>query len=120
MTKYDPHTSWLALQDKAAATNNATHKALLTEVAKHMEAEIKGQLEPLMATLQPEPIYHFWQIGGQKMILEGYDAVAGFYSNMFTTGGQQFQVICDKIIVDDLGGHYRRSGATGVRDPNIA
>ncbi|MEM7101178.1 MAG: nuclear transport factor 2 family protein [Pseudomonadota bacterium] len=103
MMKFDPHNSWLALRDKASNTNNTDHKALLNEVANHMEAEITGQLEPLMATLDPDPIYHFWRVGGQNMILQGYEAVAGFYSNMFTTGGQQFQVVCDRIFVDSTG-----------------
>ena len=103
MTRFDPHASWLALQDRAEHTDNPTHKALLQEVANHMEAEITGQLEPLMATLDPDPIYHFWRVGGENMVLQGYEAVAGFYSNMFATGGQQFQVVCDRIFVDDGG-----------------
>ena len=101
--RFDPHNSWLALREKADQTDNATHKTLLLEVANHMEAEITGQLEPLMATLDPNPIYHFWRVGGENMILQGYEAVAGFYSNMFATGGQQFQVVCDRIFVDDTG-----------------
>jgi hypothetical protein len=99
--KIEPHASWLALRERAASETNPRHKTLLTEVANHMEAEIKGQLEPLMATLTAQPVYHFWRVGPENMVLEGYDAVAGFYSNMFTTGGQQFQVVIDRIMVDD-------------------
>ena len=100
---FDPHSSWLALRDRAASIDNPRHKTLVEGVANHMEAEIKGQLEPLMATLTAHPIYHFWRVGGENMVLEGYDAVAGFYSNMFTSGGQQFHVVTDRIIVDDGG-----------------
>ena len=100
---FNPHASWLPLRERAANTENPRHKALLQEVANHMEAEIQGQLEPLMATLTPEPEYHFWHVGPENMVLQGHDAVAGFYSNMFTTGGQQFHVVLDRIIVDDGG-----------------
>jgi len=102
-TPFDPHASWLPLRERAANTDNPRHKKLLEEVANHMEAEINGRLEPLMATLTAQPVYHFWRVGLQNMVLEGYDAVAGFYSNMFTTGGEQFHVVLDRIIVDDGG-----------------
>ncbi len=96
----DPHASWLPLRERAAQSKDSVQRALLTEVANHMQAEITGQLEPLMATLIPQPVYHFWRVGGENMVLRGYDAVAGFYSNMFTGGGQQFEVVCDRIVVD--------------------
>ena len=62
-----------------------------------MEAEIKGQLEPLMATLTTEPKYHFWG-NGTPMVLEGRAAVASFYSGMFSTGRQQFEVVVAKVM----------------------
>ena len=103
LTAINPHNSWLKLRAKAEACENAKHKTLLTEVANHMEAEIKGQIEPLMATLTEQPQYHFWRVGGQNMTLNGYEEVAGFYNNMFAMGGQQFEVVCDRIFVDDQG-----------------
>lgn len=103
MTRFDPYASWLPLRERAATTDNPLHRQLLEGVANHMEAEIKAELEPLMATLTAEPVYHFWRVGPENMVLEGYDAVAGFYSNMFAGGGQQFQVVLDRIIVDDNG-----------------
>ena len=54
--KIDPHKSWIPLREKADETENLSHKKLLNEVANHMEAEIKGQLEPLMNTLTAEPV----------------------------------------------------------------
>lgn len=102
-TSFDPHASWQPLRDKAAVTSNARQATLLNEVANHMEAEIQGQLEPLMATLTAEPIYHFWRVGPENMVLSGYDAVAGFYADMFARKGNQFQVVLDRIFVDDTG-----------------
>ena len=68
-----------------------------------MEAEIKGQLDPLMNTLTTEPVYHFWRVSDVNMILNGYDEVSGFYSNMFENGGEQFEVVTKRIIVNDDG-----------------
>lgn len=103
MNIFDPHSSWRALRDKATSTENSLHKQLLNGVADHMEAEIKGQLEPLMNTLTAEPLYHFWRVGPENMVLSGYEAVSGFYSNMFANKGNQFHVVCERIIVDDTG-----------------
>lgn len=96
----EPHHSWLPLEARAATEENPRRKALVTAVRDHMEAEIKGQLEPLMDTLTREPIYHFW---GQPepSVIEGRDAVRAFYSGMFATGGQQFEVVLDKVVVSD-------------------
>lgn len=100
---FDPQSSWLALRETAANTENPLHRQLLEGVANHMEAEINGRIEPLMATLCDHPIYHFWRVGPENMILDGYDAVRGFYENMFANGGQNFQVVCERIFVDDSG-----------------
>ena len=99
MNKIEPHQSWLPLEERAAKETNPRHKKLLTEVRDHMEHEIKGELEPLMATLTEEPIYHFW--GDNPNIIQGYDAVKGFYQAMMSVGGQQFEVVVERIVVDD-------------------
>ena len=101
--KIDPHKSWLPLREKANEIENINHKILLNEVANHMEAEIKGQLDPLMNTLTAEPVYHFWRVSDVNMILNGYEEVSGFYSNMFQNGGEQFEVVTKRIIVNDDG-----------------
>jgi limonene-1,2-epoxide hydrolase len=99
MHKIEPHQSWLALEQRAAKESNPRHKKLLTEVRDHMEHEIKGELEPLMATLTAEPIYHFW--GNDPSIIQGYDDVKAFYQGMISAGGQQFEVVVERIVVDD-------------------
>lgn len=100
MSRIDPHRSWLPLEEAAERAPNDRQRGLLTEVRNHMEAEIKGRIEPLMATLTAEPIYHFWG-RGDPMVLEGADAVRGFYLGMFATGGQQFEVVLDNIVAND-------------------
>jgi hypothetical protein len=49
-----------------------------------------------MDTLTAEPIYHFW--GFNTMLLDGREAVNGFYSQMIASGANQFEVVSDNII----------------------
>ena len=74
-------------------------RTLLTAVRDHMEHEIRGNLPELMATLSAEPIYHFWNPAG-SFTLRGREAVSGFYSNMIAGGGNQFEVVVEKIVAD--------------------
>ena len=99
MAKIDPRRSWARFDKRLEQETNATVRGLITEVRNHMEAEILGQLEPLMATLTENPVYHFW---GHlpEMKLEGQDAVRGFYTDMMSRGGQQFEVVTENIIAD--------------------
>ena len=101
MNAIEPHQSWLDLEARAARTDNALHRQLLTEVRDHMEFEIKGDLEPLMGTLIAEPLYHFWR--DEPFTLEGAAAVRGFYENMIASKTNQFQVVTERIFVDDGG-----------------
>ncbi|MCP5180961.1 MAG: nuclear transport factor 2 family protein [Pseudomonadales bacterium] len=95
----DPHKSWLPLLAAADSEKDPRRAQLIREVAVHMETEITGQLEPLMATLTAEPVYHFWG-NGQPMVLEGRETIRGFYANMMAAGGQQFEVVVERVIAD--------------------
>ena len=97
----EPYQSWLALEARAAQETNDLHRALITEVRNHMEFEIKGDLDPLMDTLVAEPVYHFWN--DNPFVLEGRAAVRAFYENMIAAGGNQFEVVVDRILVEDGG-----------------
>ena len=98
--RFDPHRSWLPLEERARTTSNPRHRTLLTAVRDHMEHEIKGNLEALMDTLTAEPVYHFWG-NGPVNVMEGRDAVTAFYQGMIDTGTQQFEVVVERIAVDD-------------------
>ncbi|MEM8768407.1 MAG: nuclear transport factor 2 family protein [Pseudomonadota bacterium] len=101
MALIEPHASWQPLEARAATTDNALHRQLLTEVARHMAHEIRGEIDALMDTLIAEPVYHFWN--ENPFVLEGAAAVRGFYENMIAGGGNQFEVVVERIFVDDGG-----------------
>jgi hypothetical protein len=99
MPKIEPHQSWLALEARAQRESDPRVRTLLTAVRDHMEHEIKGHLPELMATLTASPIYHFWNPAG-SFKLEGRAAVEGFYTNMIAAGGNEFEVVVEKIVAD--------------------
>lgn len=99
MIKIDPRRSWARFEDRLDSEQDEVVKGLIAEVRDHMKAEITGQIEPLMATLTDSPVYHFW---GHlpEMVLEGQEAVRGFYLDMFSRGAEQFEVVTENIIAD--------------------
>ncbi len=99
MVKIDPRRSWERFEARLASETDDVVKALIAEVRDHMKAEITGELKPLMATLTENPVYHFW---GHlpEMVLEGQEAVRGFYTDMISRGAQQFEVVTENIIAD--------------------
>lgn len=99
---FDPDSSWRILEERMALEKDPVCRGLLEEVRNHMRAEIGGQLEPLMDTLIPEPIYHFRMFGpegGPK----GREAVHSFYQGMIENGGNRFQFEIQRIYVDEGG-----------------
>lgn len=103
MSLINPHASWKALDDCAAQFgDSAAEQAvarLVLEVRDHMACEIQGDVDGLMATLTAEPVYHFWG-NGDPVLLEGRAAVDGFYRDMIARGGNQFEVVIDKVIAN--------------------
>lgn len=103
MSRIDPHTSWAALEQRAADFNGSSNDdriaGLILTVRDHMACEIKGDIDGLMATLTQTPVYHFWG-NGEPVLLEGRTAVEGFYRDMMGRGGNQFEVVIDNIIAD--------------------
>jgi len=100
MSKIDPRRSWHYLDARIEEETNPIARTLLGQVRDHMEAEITGRIDALMATLSEHPVYHFW---GHlpEAVLEGRDAVRGFYTDMFARGGEQFEVITRNVIADE-------------------
>ncbi len=100
MYKIDPHASWQPLVERAKQESNPRVQQLINEVALHMEYEITGQLDALMGTLTAEPIYHMHG-NGDPIIIDGRQAVHDFYANMIAGGGQQFEVVVEKIVANE-------------------
>ena len=99
MPKIEPFANWLALEARAKTESDPRVRTLLTAVRDHMEYEIRGDLEPLMATLTAEPVYHFWNPAGSLKV-EGRAAVRGLYTAMIAAGANQFELMVEKVVAD--------------------
>lgn len=60
MAIIDPTKTWVPVEERLAVTTNERHRQVLSIVLEHMKAEAEPDMERLMATLAPNPDYHFW------------------------------------------------------------
>lgn len=98
--RFDPERTWQAVDARMKTETDPRRRGLLEQVRDHMRAEVRGEFEPLMATLIDEPQYHFRGLGvdfGPK----GREAVSTFYQGMIASGGNRFEFNVDRIVVDD-------------------
>jgi len=79
---------------------NPRHRRLLQVVIDHAKAEAVGDLDGLMATLVPEPKYHFWGTRGDTGP-KGYDGVRQYYDNYVRSGAAILSSPKERIVVDD-------------------
>ena len=99
MPLLNPTQSWLPLEERYRAEKDPKVHKLIKEVRYHVEHEIAGDLEALMDTLTLDPIYHFWGTAA-PMVLIGRVAVEGFYRQMIAAGGNQFEIVIQRIVAD--------------------
>jgi hypothetical protein len=100
MTIVDQRRSIDVMRARLAKTENQRHRKMLETVIAHLEAEVAGSLEALMATLVPDPGYHFWGNGGDYGP-KGADAVSAYYAQLVEDRRGVLEFNIDRIVVDD-------------------
>lgn len=91
--------SWQALLDRIEAEPDPAIKANLQMVARHVVAEVAGDLPALMATLVPDPAYRIW--GGSESIgPRGGAQVRAHYENLIATGKNRLEYHIERIVAD--------------------
>ncbi|MFC9556311.1 nuclear transport factor 2 family protein [Rhodococcus sp. NPDC056960] len=91
--------TWRLLADRAAAEQNPRLRANMEIVARHVEAEVRGDIPALMATLVPEPRYQVW--GASTSVgPQGYDEVAEFYRAAIRIGKNRLEFEIGRVVVD--------------------
>lgn len=76
----------------------------LEVVATHLESEVRGDLEAIMATMAPEPHYRFYGAMddiGMPSEIKGLEATRAMYIAQLEIGGLLAQESVDEIIVVD-------------------
>ncbi|MFF2109379.1 nuclear transport factor 2 family protein [Rhodococcus koreensis] len=68
-------------------------------VARHVEAEVRGDIPALMATLVAEPRYQVWG-ASTSLGPQGYDEVAEFYRAAIRIGKNRLEFEIGRVVVD--------------------
>ncbi|GAA4485518.1 nuclear transport factor 2 family protein [Rhodococcus olei] len=100
MAIIDPSRTWEVLQRRLDETTNPRHRVVLSAVLEHMQAEERPDLDALMATLSPQPAYHFWN-SGQDVGPKGTNGVRDYYSWFIGTQTNVLEFELDRLVVDD-------------------
>lgn len=96
----DKAKTWRMVEARLATETSARKRTILENVLAHMKAESVPDLDGLMATLAPEPQYHFWGPTGDTGP-KGTDAVRGFYTAFANSGAHRLEYDVERLVVDD-------------------
>ena len=97
---FDQAISWRGLEERLARTTNPRHRKMLETVIEHAQAESRGDVDGLMATLHEDPQYHFWG-GGRDWGPKGAAGVRAYYEDFVASGAGFFESDKVRIVVDD-------------------
>jgi len=95
----DAAASWTLLDERLRAEADPVLRRNLEVVARHVHAEVAGDLAALEATLVEEPTYTFW--GGDSVKrLESMAQVRAFYENNIEVGKNRLAFDVSRVLVD--------------------
>jgi hypothetical protein len=92
----------VATQTLESAIVDATDPVIaanLRRVAEHVDAEVSGDVDRLMATLVDDPVYHIW--GSSKSVGPvGFDQVRTHYQNLARSGKNRLRYEVTRVVAD--------------------
>lgn len=91
---------WQPLLDAIDGATDPGVRHALEMVARHVVAEVNGDIEGVLATLVPEPTYRFWGVGTNRSVLDGADGVRGFYDTLVGTGKNRLDYVLSRVVAD--------------------
>lgn len=100
MAVIDPTRSWRPLEERLATTTSERQRAVLGVVIEHMKAEAAPDLDALMATMAPDPDYHFWN-NGRDTGPKGFEVLRQYYADFVASRTNVLEFELDRIVVDD-------------------
>lgn len=92
--------SWSLLTDRIAAEKDPILRRNLEAVARHVVAEVAGDLQALEETLVDQPSYTFWG-GDSPRRLTSMAAVRAFYEDNVRAGKNRLSFDITRLLVDD-------------------
>jgi hypothetical protein len=101
MARIDPKKTWRIVEARLRTETNPRHRRLLEVVLAHMKAEAALDVDGLMATLAPDPVYHAWGTDDPFYSPVGREAVRSFYTAFAASGAHRLEFDVDRLVVDD-------------------
>jgi hypothetical protein len=99
---FEPSKSWTSMLEKLEQTTNPRHRRMLSQVIAHARGEVDGDLDGVMATLSPNPVYRYVRPTGLDDDPRGTDEVRDFYlTDIFGGGRHILEGDKDRVVVDD-------------------
>lgn len=99
--KIDPQRSVAWLKNRIAEEKNPRHTAIIENYLQHLVSEVYGDLDAIMATLVPDPQYHFFNPASRGEGPKGPEEVRQFYINLFETKSNVLERHFRRVIVTD-------------------
>ena len=90
---------WQPLLDAVARTTDPDVRHALELVARHVVAEVAGDVDGVLATLVPEPVYRIWGASSSEGPV-GAEAVRRFYDNMVGSGKNRLDYVLARVVAD--------------------
>lgn len=96
----DPNQTWAPLEKRLADERDPVLRRNLEAVIAHQKAEAHGDLEALMATLAPEPVYRLGAPDNPRLHPRGTEGVRAYYGAFVASGATQLVHDIDRLAVD--------------------
>lgn len=91
--------SWQLLAQRIQSETDSRLRANLEVVARHVAAEVVGDMPTLMATMVPQPRYRVWGASASRGP-QGYDEVEQFYLDSIAIGKNRLEFHVSRVMVD--------------------
>ena len=91
--------TWRLLSERLAAETDGRLRANLEVVARHVEAEVGGDIPALMATLVPQPEYEFFAESGSGRA-SGFETVRALYERAVAYGRNRREFELSLVLAD--------------------
>ena len=99
-TVIDQSVTWRKVEERLAVETDPILRRNLETVLAHMKAEMRGDVDGLLATLSDDVSYHAYGAPDPASSPTGKDEVRGFYERFIASGAGRLQLDIDRLIVD--------------------
>ena len=100
MALIDPRVTFRKVEERLETETDPVLRRNLETLLTHMKAEMAGDVDGLLATLNESPHYHAYGSDDPGSSPVGRDGVRAFYDRFIASGAGQLQLDIDRLVVD--------------------